>query len=97
VELYLSEVIKGRVVVDSCSGELKSIPGLREPNARLLRRTLYNNPVRVLVHSQRASRCTAMRKGAGSGYSGGRITWKRFSRYWLSVCTVIWGWRRGAW
>jgi len=49
VELYLSEVIEDRVVVDSRTGERKRLPGARKPKGQAeTRRTLYNDPVRVL-------------------------------------------------
>lgn len=52
VELSLSEVIEGRVVTDSRTGERKRIPGARKPKRDP--RTLYNDPVRVLGHRSAA-------------------------------------------
>jgi len=49
VEMYLAEVIEDRFVVDSRSGDKRSVPGARKiKGQRETRRTLYNDAVRVL-------------------------------------------------
>ena len=49
VELYLTEMIEDRMVRDSRTGDLKRVSGARKPKGQAeTRRTLYNDPVRVL-------------------------------------------------
>ena len=49
IELYLTEVIEDRMIKDARTGKPKRVAGSRKPKGQAeVRRTLYNDPVRVL-------------------------------------------------